>query len=148
MRTHLLQGDWWIGAKNLCYVECDTVTLLLIGTPEKRFINAKPVYKGKDPIDGIIEVYEIYSNAQVWDDKCLAKGGISKDGRKSIVWTCEYSGSNLPPQDVLCNYIYTYINGGDGNDIIGNTATHTCSVKGDKFYLNLVANEKKTQKKT
>lgn len=137
IRTYIMQGDWWHGAKNLCYVECDTVTLLLIGTPEKRFINAEPFYE--NPIDGIIDIFEIYSNTQVWEDNCLAKPGISRDGRKTVVWTCKYRGPNLPPKDVLCNYIYAYINGGTGKDILGDTATHSCSIKGDKFYLNLVA---------
>lgn len=142
IRTFILQGDWWIGAKHLCYVECDTVTLLLIGTPEKRFINAKPVHQGKEPIDGIIDFFGVYANAQVWNDNCSAKPGITKDGRKNVLWTCEYKGFNLPPQDGLCDYMYAYINGDVGNDILGKSATHTCRVEGDKFYLHLVANAK------
>lgn len=142
MRTFILQGDWWIGAKHLCYVECDTVTLLLIGTPEQRFVNAAPVYQEKDPIDGIVDFFGNYSNAQVWNDNCLARPGITNDGRKNVIWICKYTGANLPPPNVLCDYIFAYINGGAGNDILGKSATHTCRVKGDKFYLGLVANAK------
>ncbi|KAJ6642426.1 hypothetical protein Bhyg_07374 [Pseudolycoriella hygida] len=140
MRTFILQGDWWVGAKHLCYVECDTVTLLLIGTPDKVFINAQPVYQGKDPIDGIIEMYETYSNIQLWHNNCMAKAGITKDGRKSVVWTCTYKGSNLPPLDVLCDYMYASICKGSGKDILGKSVTHACRLQGDNFYFDLVDN--------
>lgn len=63
-----MQGVWTDGAKSLCYVECNTITLLLIGSTHAEFVGQKPVYEGKKPIDSLIEVFEIYSNAPVWDE--------------------------------------------------------------------------------
>ncbi|XP_037045257.1 uncharacterized protein LOC119080792 [Bradysia coprophila] len=142
IRSFVLQGDWWLGVKHFCYVECDTVTLMLIGTPDKEFIDAVPVYQDKDPIDVLSQFYGIYSNTQVWKDNCSAKPGVSQDGLKNIVWTCEYSGSNLPPPDVLCDYMITSINGSFDNSLLNKSVTHSCTVKGEKFYFNLVANDK------
>lgn len=113
------------------------MTLMLIGTPEKEFVYAEPVYKDKEPIDALSEFYGIYSNAQIWKDNCSASPIISEDGLTNVLWTCEYSGLNLPPPDVLCDYVFRSINGSFKNDLISKYLTHSCSVKGDKFYLNV-----------
>lgn len=116
---------------------------MIIGTPDKTFINATPVYKGRAPIDGIIDVFQIYSNAQVWSDRCLAKFGINEAGYKHILWTCDYSGYGLSQKDELCDYIYDYVNGGSGGyNILGDTVTHQCTVVGNKFYIDVVAKSK------
>lgn len=141
MKKFLMQGPWSKGAKSVCYTECNTLTLLIIGSQHSEFIGRKPFYQGKKPIDSLIEVYEIYGNAQVWDGECFAKVGVNDKGFKRVLWTCKYSGNNLPRPDKLCDSIYDYINGGDGN-ILDNSVTRKCDVKGDKFFLEVVAKAK------
>lgn len=141
MKDFLMQGDWTTGAKSLCFTECDTLNFLIIGSPQPKFIGQRPVYEDKKPIDSLIEVFRIYGNAQVWDDNCFGLPGVNEEGFKRVLWTCKYSGDNLPNPGDLCEYIFNYVNGGDGN-ILNNSATHCCSVIHDRFYLDVVAKYK------
>lgn len=110
---------------------------MLIGTPEKKFTHAEPVYVDKEPINALSEFYGIYSNTQIWKDNCSAKPETSQDGSTNVVWTCDYSGSNLPPPDVLCEYMYNGVCGSFENRALSKYLSHSCTVKGDKFYFNV-----------
>lgn len=133
-----MQGEWTFGAKSICHSECDKLNFLIIGSPQPEFIGKKAVYKDKKPIDALVEVFQIYGNAQVWGDNCIGKPGVNHEGFKRVLFTCKYSGANLPHPSDLCEYIFSYVNGGDGN-ILSNTVDHFCSVYENKFYLDVVA---------
>lgn len=107
--------------------------------------NQKPVYELIEPIDALTEIYGTYTNTHVWDDNCHSKSGVTEDKLKYMKFICNYTGNDLPSKDELCEYIYSYIDGGDG-ELLGNTVTHTCTVEDDLFCLDIVAKNESGEK--
>lgn len=125
------------GAKHFCFVECGTVTQILIGGQDPNYDPKKP-HTIKSPIRFMGELINNFPKSDVGGANCVFTTGLNSSGFYYILTECDFFG-NAAEFGRECKTIYDNLN---PKQFLDKTTTHSCNRKGNKLYLNIVANSK------